>query len=54
VTKPAGVRQWRGNLCGARNANGTGAFMLKAASRTPSTVLKANPDYWGKASSRWK
>jgi peptide/nickel transport system substrate-binding protein len=32
----------------AQNTNGTGAFML--VSRTPDqqTVLKANPDYWGK------
>ena len=32
----------------AQNTNGTGAFML--ISRTPDqkTVLKANPDYWGK------
>jgi peptide/nickel transport system substrate-binding protein len=31
-----------------RNANGTGAFMLESREPDTKTVLKANPDYWGK------
>ncbi len=31
-----------------RNANGTGAFMLDSREPDTKTVLKANPDYWGK------
>ena len=30
------------------NTNGTGAFMLVSRSVDEKTVLKANPDYWGK------
>ncbi len=32
----------------ARNANGTGAYMLVSREPDTKTVLKANPDYWGK------
>ena len=32
----------------ARNANGTGAYMLESREPDTKTVLKANPDYWGK------
>ena len=31
-----------------RNANGTGAYMLESREPDTKTVLKANPDYWGK------
>ena len=31
-----------------RNANGTGAFMLESREPDVKTVLKANPNYWGK------
>lgn len=31
-----------------RNANGTGAFMLESREPDIKTVLKANPNYWGK------
>ena len=31
-----------------RNANGTGAFVLEVREPDTRTVLKANPDYWGK------
>ena len=31
-----------------RNANGTGAFMLESREPDTKTVLKANPNYWGK------
>ena len=31
-----------------RNANGTGAYMLESREPDTRTVLKANPDYWGK------
>ena len=31
-----------------RNANGTGAYVLEAREPDTRTVLKANPDYWGK------
>lgn len=33
-----------------RNANGTGAYMLESRTPDERTVLKANPDYWGKDS----
>ena len=32
----------------ARNTNGTGAFILESRVVDEKTVLKANPDYWGK------
>jgi peptide/nickel transport system substrate-binding protein len=32
----------------ATNANGTGAFILESRVPDSKTVLKANPDYWGK------
>lgn len=31
-----------------RNANGTGAYILESREPDTKTVLKANPDYWGK------
>ncbi|MEL6283072.1 MAG: ABC transporter substrate-binding protein [Pseudomonadota bacterium] len=31
-----------------RNTNGTGAFMMVSRAPDEKTVLKANPDYWGK------
>ncbi|MEO0819486.1 MAG: ABC transporter substrate-binding protein [Pseudomonadota bacterium] len=31
-----------------RNTNGTGAFMLESRAPDEKTVLKANPNYWGK------
>lgn len=31
-----------------RNANGTGAYMLESREPDTKTVLKANPEYWGK------
>lgn len=31
-----------------RNANGTGAYVLESRTPDERTVLKANPDYWGK------
>jgi len=31
-----------------RNANGTGAYMLESRTPDERTVLRANPDYWGK------
>ena len=32
----------------AQNTNGTGAFVLQSRTPDQQTVLKANPDYWGK------
>lgn len=32
----------------SQNTNGTGAFMLESRTPDEKTVLKANPDYWGK------
>ena len=32
----------------ASNTNGTGAYMLVSRAVDEKTVLKANPDYWGK------
>jgi len=31
-----------------RNANGTGAYMLESREPDVKTVLKSNPNYWGK------
>jgi len=37
-----------GDNYAVRNVNGTGAFMLESRVIDEKTVLKANPDYWGK------
>jgi peptide/nickel transport system substrate-binding protein len=47
VTKPAEFDDGEETYA-VRNANGTGAFMLESREPDTKTVLKANPDYWGK------
>ena len=47
VTKPAEFDDGEETYA-VRNANGTGAFMLESREPDTKTVLKANPNYWGK------
>ena len=47
VTTPHDVAKGETNFA-TMNTNGTGAFMLVSRSVDEKTVLKANPNYWGK------
>lgn len=47
VTKPAEFDDGEETYA-VRNANGTGAFMLESREPDTKTVLKVNPNYWGK------